>query len=387
VSTPAAHRSATKTITVTGHSRRRHKPGPVAPRFAAPTVSSTLSFGPTALAAALARTATLQGAPPEMAVRWRDNALSDVEFLIADGLTFSLSANLAFLSGIERTVFAARVGAEITDLMMNALGYIWRDNAARLSASLDPHADFIYAGGNASGYGVVLAEAHGSFAATGRNSMIGGRAKRKYLRQVRPHVANLSPHGTVIHGFSVAFGSRPGSPGAFLHIAETQIRQPRGKRRPPPFSEVAPAVRAIETSLALATHRSNFTLMDAPHVVAWIDSVRNVTERPDDRTPVEFFRIAYAGRPFLGCAASRWPPSNSPLWIEDPWDHPGWRRHFVRREFLLRRDRSQFAGWFVIEEQACARFLDVLSSMIRGRTSGHYSSNSICMRDPRTTLH
>lgn len=60
---------------------------------------------------------------------------------------------------------AARVGAGITDLYMNALGYTWRANAACLSSTLDPHADFIYEGGNASGHGVVLAEAHGSFAA------------------------------------------------------------------------------------------------------------------------------------------------------------------------------------------------------------------------------
>jgi hypothetical protein len=71
-----------------------------------------------------------------MAVRWRDNALSDVEFLIEDGTTFSLSPNLKFLADVERTVFAARVGAGITDLVMNALGYIWRDNAAQLSSSV-----------------------------------------------------------------------------------------------------------------------------------------------------------------------------------------------------------------------------------------------------------
>ncbi len=366
VSTPTTLWSATKAITVTGHTRHRHKPSPVAPQFEAPTIGSTLTFGPIALAAAIARTATLQGAPPEMAVRWRHNALSDVEFLIADGLTFSLSPNLTFLADVERTVFAARVGAGITDLLMNALGYIWRDNAARLSSSLDPHADFIYAGGNASGCGVVLAEAHGSFAANVRQSMIGGRAKRKYLRQVRPHVAKVSAHGTVIHGYSIAFGSRPGSAGAFLHIAETRIRKPRGKKQAPPSSERTSAVQAIGTSLALATHRSNFTLMDAPHVVAWIDRIRATAEYPDDNTPVEFFRIPYAGRSFLGCVNSLWPLSNYPLWIEDLWDHPAWWIRFARRQFPLRRDRNQFAGLFVMEEQACERFLESLSSMIRG---------------------
>jgi len=76
--------------------------------------------------------------------------------------------------------------AGITDIAMNSLGYTWRDNADCLSVSLDPRADFIYAGGNASGYGVVLAEAHGSFSPSISNASIGGRATRKYLRQVKP---------------------------------------------------------------------------------------------------------------------------------------------------------------------------------------------------------
>lgn len=34
-------------------------------------------------------------------------------------------------------------------------------------------------------------------------------------------------------GHSIAFGSRPGTTGAFLHIAETLISKPRGRRQPP----------------------------------------------------------------------------------------------------------------------------------------------------------
>jgi hypothetical protein len=196
--------------------------------------------------------------------------------------------------------------------------------------------------------------------------MIGGRAKRKYLRQVRPHIAKLSAHGTVIHGYSVAFGSRPGSPGAFLHIAETRIRQPRGKKLALPSSESTTAVQTVETSLVLASHRSNFTLMDAPYIVAWIDRIRGIAESPDDRASVEFFQIAYAGRSFLGCVNSLWPPGSSRLWLEELWDHPAWWLRFARREFPLQRDRNRFAGWFVMEEQACKRFLDALSGMIRG---------------------
>ena len=75
-------------------------------------------------------------------------------------LTYFLFAAFAILVA----QFAAKVGAGIAHLYMDALGYAWRANAACLSSSLDPHADFIYEGGNASGHGVVLAEAHGSFA-------------------------------------------------------------------------------------------------------------------------------------------------------------------------------------------------------------------------------
>jgi hypothetical protein len=158
----------------------------------------SLSFGPTALAAAIARTATLQGAPVELLARFRDRALLEAEYLIEEGVPFTLSPNLRFLADAERTAFAGQVGAGITDIFMNALGYTWRDNAACLSSSLDPHADFIYEGGNAAGHGVVLVEAHGSFAANVTNATIGRRAKEKYRRQVKRWVASACPHGPVV---------------------------------------------------------------------------------------------------------------------------------------------------------------------------------------------
>jgi len=183
-----------KTVAITGHTRHRHTPSPVVPGFKAPGLPPDLSFGPTALAAAIARTATLRNAPVELLSRWRDSALLEVELMIGNGATFSLSSHFGFLADVERTVFAARVGAGITDIAMNSLGYTWRDNADCLSVSLDPRADFIYAGGNASGYGVVLAEAHGSFSPSISNASIGGRATRKYLRQVKPYIAVNSLH-------------------------------------------------------------------------------------------------------------------------------------------------------------------------------------------------
>ena len=100
-----------------------------------------------------------------------------LECLISDGPVFGLSPDFVDLADTERTSFAARVGTEITDLYMNSLGYVWRDNAACLSKALDPHADFVYGGGNADGHGVVLAEARGSFAATATGKSVASQAK------------------------------------------------------------------------------------------------------------------------------------------------------------------------------------------------------------------
>lgn len=352
-----------KVVSVTGHTRHRHHPSPISAGFSPPDAGTTLIFGPSALAASIARTATLRNAPPEMLARWGDNALTEVEWLVDDGTTFALSQHIHSLADAERTSFAGRIGAGVTDLLMNALGYTWRDNASCLSRSLLPHADFIYAEGAVSGHGVVLAEARGSFAANVASAGISRQAENKYLRQVKPHLAAASPHGKVIHGYSIAFGSRPGAAGAFLHVAETRISKPRGKQRPPTHTDPMPGPGATPTSLVLATHRSNFSLINAPTVAQWIDWVRDGGEPPDHTSPLSFIQIPYAGRIFLACMESRWSFGDLPDWLEDlwhsrPWPHL-WRAH--RRH----QSGNEFAGWFVMEEKAAARFLDALSAIIR----------------------
>ncbi|MGX7877193.1 hypothetical protein ACVDG5_035360 [Mesorhizobium sp. ORM6] len=162
--------------------------------------------------------------------------------MISHTPTFELTDDFADLADTERTLFTARCGAGITDLYLNALGYVWRANAACLSSALDPHADFLYDGGNVDGRGIVLAEAHGSFAANATAKTVAAQAKRKYARQVKPDANVGSPFGHIIHGYSVAFGSKPGTSGAFLSVAETRIPKPR-KKAPPPASQ--PAVGAV----------------------------------------------------------------------------------------------------------------------------------------------
>ncbi|MGG6898157.1 hypothetical protein [Rhizobium sp. BR 315] len=178
--------------------------------------------------------------------------------MIEDRLTFALSPNFQHLADAERTFSAARVGSGITDLHMNVLGYTWRANAACLSFVLDPHADFLYEGGNASGHGVVLAEAHGSFAKNASAASVHLKAKNKYLEQVKPHLGKNSDYGKVIHGYCVAFGSAPGTSGAFLGLSETNIKKSKGKKGGPP----APTP---PTFLANETH---------PHRLCWQRTAR-----------------------------------------------------------------------------------------------------------------
>lgn len=379
LSAPAIWRTEKK-VTVSGHTRHRHKPSPISSGFEAPAANTTLMFGPSALAASIARTATLRNAPPEMLARWGDSALTQVEWLVEDGAAFALSQHLQALADAERTSFAGRVGAGITDLLMNALGFTWRDNASCLSSSLAPHADFIYADGAVSGHGVVLAEAHGSFAASVSSAGVTREAKRKYLRQVRPHLATTSPHGKVIHGYSIAFGSRPGAIGAFLHVAETLIAKPRGGRRPPTQTAPTPSLEAAPTSLALASHRSNFAIMDAPNIVRWIDWVRDGGERSDDMQPSLFVRIPYAGRVFLCSMEMGGPFGAYSDWPDEFW-HPRWWPP-LRRARTLSRSRDDFAGWFAMEERAAEGFLNALSAIVRNGRDNLPESLELPRLDP-----
>ena len=280
--------------------------------------------------------------------------------MVTDGAAFALSPDLTALADAERSGFAGRIGAGVTDLLMNTLGYVWRDNAMCLSSSLDPHADFIYGGGAVAGHGVVLAEAHGSFAQSVSDSRIDWEARRKYLRQVKPHVGSSCLHGKVIHGYSVAFGSNPTGHGTYLHVAETRIS--KGRKKVAAAAAPATPVLPIRTSLALAAHRSNFLLMGAYHIVAWIDWLRGVGDRPADDLGSAFFIAELPGRRY-------WVSMEMLLPYFRPWLAPDERDWPWHRDDL-ERWRRMFGGGphnvFAMEEVAAKSFMMTLSAMIGG---------------------
>ncbi|WP_353204708.1 hypothetical protein [Sphingomonas sp.] len=263
---------------------------------------------------------------------------------------------------------------------MNALGYVWRANAACLSKALNPHADFLYDGGNVDGHGVVLAEAHGSFAANATAKTVAAQAKRKYARQVKPYVNKPSPFGHVVHGYSVAFGSTPGTTGAFLSLAETRIPKPKKKASPPPAAQL-PTGGGVSTPMALATHRSNFLLMGASQVVNWIDWINAPGEVPVDAGQVAFVRLPYAGRWYLGSAFSIWPALLPHWWHDGFWDDPVWRHHAIR-DLTARGFLGESVGWFVMEETACTTFLNSLTGMIRTAGDGRPARLDLPSFDP-----
>jgi len=293
--------------------------------------------------------------------------LIELETLIEGGRTFELKPHFRFLADTHRSQFAARVGAGMTDLYMNALGYTWRANAVCLSSTLDPHADFIYDGGNVAGHGVVLAEAHGSFAAGASSQSVNRQARRKYARQVKPYIAATSPFGKVIHGYSVAFGSAPGTTGGFLSLSETRITKRRGTRGvPPPAAEVGGRPDGTPTPIVLAAHRSNFLLMGSANVVEWIDWIRSGGSVAPEPEAIEFIRLQYAGRDYLASAPWSWRSDFPPWWEEDFFGHPGWWRHMSSaRRRMISSNGARF-GLFVIEEKAGAEFLSALTRIIRG---------------------
>lgn len=359
---------ADKDVALTGYTPHVQLPGPIAPGFIAPERIRNLTFGPIALAAAVARAATTrEDAPCAVLDALRRSTLPMLETMVEDGATFGLSKNFQHLADSERTFFAARVGGGITDLYMNALGYTWRANASCLSSAHAPHPDFIYEGGRASGHGVVVAEAHGSFAANASTGSVHRQSKNKYLRQVKRHLAAMSPHGKVIHGYSIAFGSAPTAPGAFLSLSETKTTTPtarRGLPSPLPTSETR-LDRATPTSIALAAHRSNFFLMGADHVVDWIDWVRTADGERPEPTPVEFRRLQYAGRQYLLHPPSPWRRDPPHEWLEDLLDHqPYWHHAFLALPGWPRSHRLNL-GWFAMEEAAGRKFLNSLTGIIQ----------------------
>lgn len=356
------------TVPRTGYSSHLHEGSLLPAAFAPPPMLDVIKFTQAALAASIARTSTLISAPQEMLDQMSLIAALDVELMVDDEPLFTVLPAFGMLGDTGRSGFPGRIGAGITDIVMNHLGYTWRDNAECLSAYHDAHPDFIYDSGKAEGLGVVVAEAHGAFSKSVDASYVTRQGIKKYNRQIKDFVGTDCRHGAILHGYSVAFGSNPKEQGAFLHIAESdyQKSQPNGpgswggSRGPSAESPQGPP-----TSLVLSSHRSNFSLMGASRVAGWIDYLTSDREVVPDTRPVDFLTIAYDGMSMV----------IFPFPYLDEFGYPFWWEHVLgetmkRRQLMYSaslRAKGQANAWFAMEERAVVKFLNFLSDSINSR--------------------
>lgn len=173
----------------------------------------------------------------------------------------------------------------------------------------------------------------------------------------------------VVHGYSVAFGCRPGAPGALLALGETRINKSRKKPALPSAPSLGVPGAGVPTSMALTTHGSNFLLMGARPVAKWIDWLRGTGELPEPEA-IEFLVLRYAGRQFLATITPFWSCPLARWWFDEIFHHPFVWRHLRRGLATDSAAAKPLLGWFVIEESAGERFLGALSAMIRGDQAG-----------------
>jgi len=360
ISAPAVW-TTEKTVPLPIPKRHLHRPNPVSNGFVAPKAGPNLFFKPMALAAAIARTATTrEGVPADFLIRQGKSVLLAIESLIQDGEIFGLTSEIEYLADSARTHVAGQIGAGISHLYMELLGYRWRANASCLTPNNIPHGDFLYDGGNVRAHGVVLTEAHGSFSSTLTINKIRTECEKKYFRQVRPWVGQNSPYGRVVHGYSVAFGCRPGVPGAIMALSETRVNGGSGIPEAPP---VAPN-ESISTSMALTTHRSNFLLIGATPVVKWIDWLRSSGKVPEDEDPIEFDILRYAGREYMAATYPFMFDDRDLQRLDELYDYMEMRQYVPFSVLLRLIDGRPALGGFVIERTAGERFLTHLSKLI-----------------------
>jgi hypothetical protein len=293
-------KTSTKTVPRSGYTIHTHQAAPVQ-QFSAPAALKDLSFGPVALFASMARASALSPASAALLAALQVGASALAEALVDDmGTSFDVTSELPNVADAERTAFSGRVGAGVCDLYMSNLGYIWRASAESVISTAAPLADFVYDGGPATGHGIVLAEAKGSFTGAVTRASIRRTTDGGYIRQVDPYIAQPTSIGPIVHGYAVGFGAQPGNAGAFLHITETGI--PVTASPPPtgaPGDSTPPVSGAPNPHIALGTYRADFLLANAPSVVTAIDRLRAGDAHLDDIPDQEFEILEIDGRKFI----------------------------------------------------------------------------------------
>jgi hypothetical protein len=292
--------------------------------FNAPAPANAIRFRPKQLYASVARAQANDGHSVDLihALTLSNKAL--IEALVDDQPSdFAFTTDVLKFADAKRTAFSGDIGGGITDRYMEALGYVWRDNARNIVPT-GKVADFVYDGPPTGQMGVVLAEAKGSITPTVTANLIATTVSAGYTDQVELHIGTAPGGTTILHGYAVGIGSRPGNSVSNMHVVEPAAsagvppggpgspgdgaapppsgggrggdKDPRGREKPGEgerFGSPNPRV-------ALGNYRAVFALADARTVVDVIDSIRTIGEGLKEKLPPQrFIRLKFGRDSYL----------------------------------------------------------------------------------------
>lgn len=275
--TPWTH--SAKSVDLSGHTDQAHSLFPT-PGFVPAPLRGTISFSPSMLYAALAKTTALGSAGTALmgALTHSDQAL--IEAIVDEnGGDFLFTQDIAHLGADLRKALAGRIGAALCHLYMDQLGYAWVDYANGYIPTRAPLGDFLYDGAGLGSPGLALSEAKGSLRATASASQVKAIADAAYQRQVSPHLGAVTSAGRIEYGCAVATAILPaqawlpGAPSCFLHVTQTApaLAPPTAGTAPLAGEEESIDRVPVSCLIALRNYRAVFRLIAAPFMVDFLE--------------------------------------------------------------------------------------------------------------------
>lgn len=316
---------------------------------APPAPPTALQIHPQALALAIASCSALARTSQAVIAGLTLSKLAILEVLVDDILpAVGVTSDYRRLVDFNRTTLSGDLGAGVTHLVMQSMGYGLRD-LAKPYVSRGRAGDLLYTVATG-GPGVVMAEAKGQIGVV-TPAAVQRSAETGYDGQVDRHVGARSSIGRILHGYAVAVGTIPAGGrrtiDAFIHLAESSMPAAvlPASRSASDGRLGAPRRRArAPTKLALGNFRAAFSTIGAVPIAEHISRRLKLSSATASH-PVEFDRLQVGTRRFL---IARGAPGSRP--------RPQFQTGFEHKRTVA----SYFFPWIwphAIEESAADLFL------------------------------
>lgn len=359
----APWRTSSKSIALSGQTARRHPRCPSS-GFVPASLQTSMSFPPSKLYAALAKTTALAGANITVvsALLRCDQGL--IEALVDDaGNDFLFTSDMAQIGADLRRSLIGRIGAAFCHLYLDQRGYAWLDYADRYVSTSSPLGDFLYDGAHIGSRGLALAEAKGSMTPAASAGRVKAAADYAYRRQVDRHLGTSKAAGRIEYGAAVATAILPasawiaGTPSCFLHVTQTASASAAGQGSAGggggsgagagDDDGAAGGMTSVSCRIALGNYRAVFRLIGAPYLVDFIDDLLG-------GVPVETgFEQLFGG--VIG------PDGRSQWVVGDPGERP-------MAQWYARANGSPPAGrTFALHERSFVAITDLINDCGRNR--------------------